>query len=104
MVVGINRARQASAERLRRSPNGRLRDRCLNEHVFRGLARRIIEAWRIDYNARRPILASAGSHLASLQSGSARTTTRTIIKYRFHRSARHNASASNASGSEARAG
>lgn len=36
--------------------NGRLRDECLNEHVFRGLpmARRIIEAWRIDYNARRP--------------------------------------------------
>jgi putative transposase len=36
--------------------NGRFRDECLNEHVFRGLpiARRIIEAWRIDYNAHRP--------------------------------------------------
>jgi len=36
--------------------NGRFRDECLNEHVFRGLpmARRIIAAWRIDYNAHRP--------------------------------------------------
>ena len=35
---------------------GRLRDECLNEHVFQGLlaARRIIEAWRADYNAHRP--------------------------------------------------
>jgi len=38
------------------SLNGRFRDECLNEHVFRGLAmaRRIIEAWRLDYNAARP--------------------------------------------------
>ena len=38
------------------SLNGRLRDECLNEHIFRGLsaARRIIEAWRTDYNAHRP--------------------------------------------------
>ena len=36
--------------------NGRFRDECLNEHMFRGLpmARRIIEAWRLDYNASRP--------------------------------------------------
>lgn len=36
--------------------NGRLRDECLNEHLFTGLkeAGRIIEAWRIDYNTRRP--------------------------------------------------
>ena len=36
--------------------NGRLRDECLNEHVFTTLAeaRRIIEAWRIDYNTVRP--------------------------------------------------
>jgi putative transposase len=36
--------------------NGRLRDECLNEHLFTSLAeaRRIIEAWRIDYNVRRP--------------------------------------------------
>jgi putative transposase len=36
--------------------HGRLRDECLNEHVFATLAeaRRIIEAWRIDYNTVRP--------------------------------------------------
>ncbi len=36
--------------------NGRLRDECLNEHVFDTLtdARRIVEAWRIDYNTVRP--------------------------------------------------
>jgi putative transposase len=36
--------------------NGRLRDECLNEHVFRSLleARRIVESWRIDYNTVRP--------------------------------------------------
>lgn len=36
--------------------NGRLRDECLNEHVFSSLAkaRRIIENWRIDYNTLRP--------------------------------------------------
>lgn len=36
--------------------NGRLRDECLNEHLFANLveARRIIEAWRIDYNTKRP--------------------------------------------------
>jgi putative transposase len=36
--------------------NGRFRDECLNEHLFSGLAvaRRIIEAWRVDYNTARP--------------------------------------------------
>jgi putative transposase len=36
--------------------NGRFRDECLNLHWFTSLeeARRIIEAWRIDYNERRP--------------------------------------------------
>jgi len=36
--------------------NGRLRDECLNEHVFSNLseARAIIEDWRIDYNTNRP--------------------------------------------------
>ncbi len=35
---------------------GRLRDECLNEHLFHGLAsaRRLIEAWRRDYNHHRP--------------------------------------------------
>jgi putative transposase len=36
--------------------NGKLRDECLNEHVFSSLAeaRRLIESWRIDYNEVRP--------------------------------------------------
>ena len=36
--------------------HSRLRDECLNEHWFLGLgdARRIVEAWRQDYNAERP--------------------------------------------------
>jgi putative transposase len=36
--------------------NGRLRDECLNENLFHGLpeTRRIIEAWRADYNSTRP--------------------------------------------------
>ena len=39
-----------------KSFNGRLRDECLNEHLFSNLneARRIIEDWRIDYNTNRP--------------------------------------------------
>jgi putative transposase len=36
--------------------NGRLRDECLNEHLFDTLrhARRLIAAWRSDYNHQRP--------------------------------------------------
>ena len=36
--------------------NGRFREECLNENLFSSLlaARRIIEAWRIDYNTKRP--------------------------------------------------
>jgi putative transposase len=36
--------------------NGRLRDECLNVHQFVSLAdaREKIEAWRVDYNHRRP--------------------------------------------------
>lgn len=36
--------------------NGRLRDECLNEHLFHNYrhAREIIEEWRIDYNLNRP--------------------------------------------------
>ena len=35
---------------------GRFRDECLDEHLFGSLrqARQIIEAWRLDYNSRRP--------------------------------------------------
>jgi putative transposase len=36
--------------------NGKMRDECLNEHVFSSLteAKRLIECWRIDYNTARP--------------------------------------------------
>ncbi len=36
--------------------NGRLRDECLNKHLFANLteARDIIEEWRNDYNTNRP--------------------------------------------------
>jgi putative transposase len=36
--------------------NGRFRDECLNEHWFLTMAhaRRVIEAWRIEYNTERP--------------------------------------------------
>jgi putative transposase len=36
--------------------NGRFREECLNEHLFSSLAaaRRIIGAWRVDYNTARP--------------------------------------------------
>ena len=36
--------------------NGRLRDECVNVHQFTSIGRRRtkIEAWRIDYNQRRP--------------------------------------------------
>jgi putative transposase len=36
--------------------NGRFRDECLNEHWFLTIAhaRRVIEAWRIEYNTERP--------------------------------------------------
>ena len=36
--------------------NGKFRDECLNDHVFVNLhnARKIIEAWRQDYNTERP--------------------------------------------------
>ena len=36
--------------------NGRLRDECLNEHLFSSYsqARQIIERWRHDYNTERP--------------------------------------------------
>jgi len=38
------------------SLDGKFRDECLNEHWFRNLpeARRLIEAWRVDYNEERP--------------------------------------------------
>ena len=47
--------------------NGRFRDECLNEHLFGSLpaARRIIEAWRSDYNTTRPHTSLNGLILAA---------------------------------------
>ncbi len=59
--------------------NGRLRDECLNEHLFANLpeARKIIEEWRIDYNTLRPHTGLNGSHRTSLQHAPSRGVTRT---------------------------
>ena len=53
--MALHRAGEADAEWLLRELNGRRRDECLNEHVFQSLseARRLVEAWRIDYNTVR---------------------------------------------------
>jgi transposase InsO family protein len=50
------------------SLNGRFRDECFNEHLFRGLhaARQIIEAWRIDTTITARIRAFAVSPRTSL--------------------------------------
>jgi putative transposase len=65
---------------------GRFRDECLNEHLFGSLkqARRIIEAWRLDYNARRPQRASTGSPRRSLQPAPRRGITRTDRSFQRH--------------------
>jgi putative transposase len=54
--MALHSARKPVQNAFVESLNGRFRDECLNEHVLRGLprARRIIEAWRLDYNACRP--------------------------------------------------
>ena len=56
------------------SLNGRFRDECLNEHMFRGLpeARRIIEEWRRDYNAHRPHTSLGGLTPAEFAARSAK--------------------------------
>ena len=65
------------------SSNRRLRDECLNEHLFRSLpaARIIIEAWRVDYNTCLTTRASVGSPRTRLQPGPNRTRTRTDSGY-----------------------
>jgi putative transposase len=54
--------------------NGRLRDECLNEQLFPSLAtaRRIIEAWRKDYNNVRLHSSLAGWHPPSLPTAPAK--------------------------------
>jgi transposase InsO family protein len=58
-VAGAAEAANAFIE----SFNGRLRDECLNIHQFTSIedAKAKIEAWRVDYNQRRPH--SSLSHL-----------------------------------------
>jgi putative transposase len=63
--------------------NGRLRDECLNEHLFHGLrdARRIIDTWRADYNSARPHTSLGGltpTEFAT-RSGSDQTMNRTNL-------------------------
>ena len=50
--------------------NGKFRDECLNQHWFVSLedARRIIAAWRDDYNQHRPQVRSVNAHLRPLPS------------------------------------
>ena len=63
--------------------NGRLRDECLNEHLFQGLrdARRIIERWRADYNAARPHTSLGGLTPMEFatRSGTSQTMNRTNL-------------------------
>ena len=58
--------------------NGRLRDECLNVHQFESLAdaQAKIEAWRIDYNQRRPH--SSLGHLTPNEFARQRQEDRTI--------------------------
>ena len=53
--MALHRNWQAAAERLRGAAFFCLRDECLTQHLFLSLAvaRRIIEAWRMDYTADR---------------------------------------------------
>lgn len=65
------------------SLNGRLRDECLNEHLFRNLpgAKTIIEAWRVYYNTCRPHTSLGGLTPNAFAARSDRTRTRTDSGY-----------------------
>jgi putative transposase len=56
VTLGCSRPGKLVQHAFVESFNGKLRDECLNEHVFTSLteARRIAESWRIDYNTVRP--------------------------------------------------
>ena len=56
---------------------GRLRDECLNEHLFKSLpaARRTLDLWRIDYNTQRPHTSLDGLTPLSLPTGPLRAIT-----------------------------
>ena len=63
--------------------NGRLRDECLNVHQFVSLAdaKEKIEAWRVDYNARRPH--SSLGHLTPNEFIAQRQAVRTVEEVAF---------------------
>jgi putative transposase len=63
--------------------NGRLRDECLNVHQFTSIAdaQEKIEAWRVDYNARRPH--SSLGHLTPNEFVALRQTERTANEAGF---------------------
>ena len=61
--MALHRPGQAGAgQAFAESLNDRFCDECLNEHSFRGvhMARRIIEAWRVDDNTHRPYTSLGG--------------------------------------------
>jgi putative transposase len=64
--------------------NGRLRDECLNEHLFANLseARQIIEDWRIDYNTTRPHTSLNGLTPTEFANRPAGAKTRTESTYK----------------------
>lgn len=63
--------------------NGRLRDECLNVHQFTSIedAKAKIEAWRLDYNARRPH--SSLGHLTPNEFVAQRQVMRTVEEITF---------------------
>jgi hypothetical protein len=63
--------------------NGRLRDECLNKHLFANLreAQGIIEEWRTDYNTNRPHTSLNGLTRTSSQHAPARGKTGTDSTY-----------------------
>jgi putative transposase len=63
--------------------NGRLRDECLNVHQFASMAdaQTKIEAWRIDYNQRRPH--SSLGHLMPNELAEQRQATWTVEEVAF---------------------
>jgi putative transposase len=56
ITLAFTRPGKPTDNSLCESFNGRLRDECLNVHDFKTIeeAKRIIEAWRQDYNENRP--------------------------------------------------
>ena len=63
--------------------NGRLRDECLNVHQFTSIedAKAKIEAWRVDYNQRRPH--SSLGHLTPNEFVAQRQVVRTVEEVAF---------------------